>query len=124
MNATVLAYNLEPAELKKLKKICAGNGARVRRAAPEDFSQPTGALCGVEKRISPSAPEGGGLDEKLLVLAHFAPRQLDALLAGLRTARVCTDTLKAVLTPANAKWDAYRLCAQLQRERQASERLS
>lgn len=47
MNATVLAYNFEGAELKKLKKLCSGRGVRLRAVAPGDFSQPVGALCGL-----------------------------------------------------------------------------
>lgn len=118
MDAAVLAYNFDGAELKKLKKLCSGKLARVRAVAPEDFSQPIGALCGVEKRVEPPPP-AAPVDEQILVLAHFAPRQLDALLADLRTARVGTAALKAVLTPTNAKWNADRLCAELRRERDA-----
>lgn len=118
MDAAVLAYNFGGAELKKLKKLCSGKLARVRAVAPEDFAQPIGALCGVEKRIEnpPAAP----MSEQILVLAHFAPRQLDALLAEMRTARVATAALKAVLTPTNAKWSADRLCAELLKEREAA----
>ncbi len=119
MDAAVLAYNFDGAELKKLKKLCTGKGARVRAVAPEDFAQPLGALCGAEKRID-NPPPAAPMDEKILVLAHFAPRQLDALLTDLRTARVGLDALKAVLTPTNAKWTADKLCAELLRERKAA----
>lgn len=118
MDAVVLAYNFEGAELKKLKKLCSGKGARVRAVAAEDFAQPAGALCGVEKRLD-TAPPCGAVEEKMLVLAHFAQRQLESLLSEMRTARVGVGALKAVLTPANAKWSADRLCAELKRERDA-----
>ena len=119
MDAAVLAYNFTGAELKKLKKICSGKLARVRAVAPEDFAQPVGALCGVEKRIEPPPP-AAPVSEQILVLANFAPRQLDALLADLRTARVGTAALKAVLTPTNAKWSADKLCMELLKEREAA----
>lgn len=117
MDAVVLAYNFEGTELKKLKKLCAGKSARVRSVAPEDHAQPVGVLCGVEKRVE--GAQGGAVEEKMLVLAHFAPRQLDSLLTEMRTARVGTDALKAVLTEHNAKWPCARLCAELKREREA-----
>ncbi len=118
MDAAVLAYNFGGAELKRLKKLCTGKGTRCRAVAAEDFSQPIGVLCGVEKRIEnpPAVP----MDEKILVLAHFTPRQLDALLTEMRTARVGLDALKAVLTPTNAKWSADKLCAELLKERDAA----
>ena len=53
----------------------------------------------------------------MLVFAHFAGRQLDSLLAEMRTARVGTDALKAVLTHANSTWSVRRLAAELRRER-------
>ena len=117
MEAMVLAYNIAGPELKKLKKICAGKSVRVRAVTPEDFTQPVGALCGVEKRLESPAPESGELTEKLLVLTHMTQRQLDSLLTELRTARLCTGALKAVLTPTNAKWSSYKLYAELKRER-------
>lgn len=117
MDAVVLAYNFEGAELKKLKKLCADKGVRLRSVQPEDFAQPVGALCGVEKRAE--GVTGVSVEEKLLVLARLAPRQLEALLAEMRTARVGAGALKAVLTPTNGKWSADRLCRELRRERDA-----
>lgn len=121
MDAMVLAYNFEGAELKKLKKLCAGKGARLRAVAPGDWAQPVGALCGVEKRVG-EAPGFEPPGEKMLVLAHFAGRQLESLLTELRTSRVAVDALKAVLTPTNAKWDARTLAAELTRERSAMKK--
>lgn len=118
MDAAVLAYNFDGAELKKLKKLCSGKGIRCRAVAAEDFAQPVGALCGVEKRLD-DPPPAVPVADQILVLARLAPRQLDALLAELRTARVAAAALKAVLTPANAKWSADRLCMELKREREA-----
>ena len=119
MNPTVLACNFGGAELKKLKKLCSGKGARVRAITPEDHAQSVGALCGVEKRaeVTPSAEPA---EEKMLVFAHFAGRQLDSLLAEMRTARVGIDALKAVLTPTNSAWNARRLAAELRREHDAT----
>lgn len=117
MDAVVLAYNFEGAELKKLKKLCAGKGIRARAVAPEDWGQPVGALCLAEKRVQ-DAP-ASAVEEKMLVLARLTQRQLDSLLAEMRTARVGAGALKAVLTASNAAWNADRLCRELRREREA-----
>ena len=117
MNTTVLACNFAGAELKKLKKLCSATGVRLRAVTPEDQAQPIGALCGVEKRLPGASPSAAPAEEKTLVFARLTERQLDSLLTEMRTARVGTDALKAVLTPSNAGWSVHKLAAELMRER-------
>ena len=120
MDATVLAFGFDAAELKGLKALCAKKSVRLRRVSPEDCGQSIGALCGAAKRRENAAP-GGALPGKMLVFAHFRDRQLDMFLSELRTARLGKDALKAVLTPANAPWDAAALYAELSREKSRAE---
>ena len=116
MDATVLAFGFDAAELKGLKAACARKSVRLRRVLPEDCGRSIGALCGAGRRRESAAP-GGTLPGPMLVFAHFRDRQLDAFLSELRTARLGKNALKAVLTPTNAQWDAAALYAGLAREK-------
>lgn len=118
MNTILLAYNFEGAELKALKTLCARKSVRLRRVIPEEYAQPVGAFCGVEKRVEKAA-EDGPRPGKMLVFAGFGEKQLDMFLTELKTARVGGGAMKAVLTPANAKWDSYALFTELAKERNA-----
>ena len=57
----------------------------------------------------------------MLVLAGLTSRQLDALLAALKTARA-GDSLKAVLTEHNARWTGPVLYGELFREKAEMEK--
>ena len=116
MDATVLAFGFDAAELKGLKALCAKKSVRFRGVSPEDYGQSIGALCGADRRLAGAAP-GGALPGPMLVFAHFREKQLDMFLSELQTARLGRDALKAVLTPTNAQWDAAALYAELSRER-------
>ena len=120
MDATVLAFGFDAAELKGLKTLCARKSVRLRRVLPEEHGQSIGALCGAGRRRDCAAP-GGALPGPMLVFAHFRDRQLDMFLSELRTARLGRDALKAVLTPANAQWDAAALYAELAKERNQAQ---
>ena len=120
MDATVLAYGLDAAELKGLKAACARKSVRLRRVLPPDCGQSIGALCGVGRRREDVSP-GGALPGPMLVFAHFREKQLDMFLSELRTARLGLGALKAVLTPTNAQWDAAALYAELAREKSQTQ---
>ena len=120
MDATVLAFGLDTAELKGLKAACARKSVRLRKVPPADCGQSIGALCGAAKRREDAAP-GGALPGPMLVFAHFREKQLDMFLSELRTARLGLGALKAVLTPTNAQWDAASLYAELAREKNQTQ---
>ena len=123
MDATVLAFGFDGAELKGLKTTCMRKGVRLRRASPADCGQSIGALCGAAKRREDAAP-GSAPPGPMLVFAHFRDRQLDMFLSELRTARLGKDALKAVLTPTNAQWDANTLYAGLAREKAQADNIA
>ena len=116
MDATVLAFGFDAAELKGLKTLCARKSVRLRRVLPADCGRSIGSLCGEGPRGEDAAP-GGTLPGPMLVFAHFRDRQLDMFLSELQTARLGRTALKAVLTPTNAQWTAAALYAELARER-------
>lgn len=114
--ATALAYGFESRELKILKTVCARLDIRLRRVTEQECTQPIGSFF----RLAPKAesPEPAAFPGRMLVLARLTPRQLDALLAALKTARAPT-CLKAVLTEQNARWTGPALYAELVREQNA-----
>jgi hypothetical protein len=117
MNTVLLSYNMEGQELKKLKALCARKDVRLRRVLPEEYAQPIGAFCGVEKRTD-ATPEMPLPTQQLLLFAGFGDRQLEMFLGEMKTARIGAGALKAALTPTNAKWDSCALFRELTKERE------
>lgn len=116
MNAPlVLMYNLDGKKGGALRVLCLKLNIRTRVVAPESFSQPVGALVG----LVPESPEVSSpqepFREEMLVLVNFGDKLLNALLQGMRAARIFIP-LKAVLTPSNAQWSSIALHAELARE--------
>ena len=120
MKATVLAYGFDSKEAKPLKAACAKLDIRLRRVEPAEYNQPIGVFFGLEPRAE-DTENAEPLPGRMLVLAGLTDRQLDVLLAALRTARA-TESLKAVLTEHNTKWSAPALYAELARARQEIEK--
>ena len=116
MKATVLAYGFSDGEAKVLRMVCGQMDARLRRVGPEEAGQPIGAFFGLAPRTE-NAP-AGEIPGRMLVLAGFASRQMDAFLSALRTARA-PASLKAVLTEHNAAWTGPALYGELEKERAA-----
>lgn len=65
---------------------------------------------------------GGGqasheaLPARMLLFAAFSDQELYRVLDLCPACGITRDDLKASLTPANSRWDAYRLCANIQEE--------
>ena len=112
MNATVLAFGYEGRELDILKAVCARLGIRPRRVTPAEYGRPVGAFFGPAAGTRNAA---GDIPGRMLVLAGFTERQMDAFLSALRTARA-GSSLKAVLTEHNAGWTGPELYAALAQE--------
>ena len=111
---TILIYNISGPELKKLKALCAGKGVRARAVRPEEYGEPTGALCSLRERTGTPAPSGSV--GQMLIFSGFGEKQLDMMLAELDTARLCKSAVKAVLTQYNISWDAVKLYSELSLE--------
>ena len=120
MEPTVLIYGVEPRQSKRLRELFAKKGVRAKTVRAEEYGEAVGALCGAAKRTG-AAPTDAKMSP-MLVFCRCAARQLDMLLTEMRTARLCTDALRAVLTDTNAAWSGERLCAELERERAGMER--
>ena len=104
----VLCYNLREETLGKLRVLALRLGIAVREVKPEEFALPVGVLAGVLKApdvLEQAAP----FADKMLVMAHFRPGMLDAFLNGFKQSRIVPISLKAMLTPTNAAWNASQL---------------
>ena len=117
MRATVLAYGFSDGEARVLRMVCAQMDIRLRRVGPEEAGLPVGAFFGLAPRAEKESA-GEDIPGRMLVLAGFGPRQMDAFLSALRTARA-PASLKAVLTEHNAAWTGPALYAELEKERAA-----
>ena len=117
MRAAVLAYGYDGRELAAVKAACARLEVRLRRVAPAEYGRPVGAFFGLAPETGAPA-SAGDIPGRMLVLAGFGSRQLDAFLSALRTARAGAS-LKAVLTEHNAAWTGPALYRELAREHAA-----
>lgn len=117
MKTTVLVFGFAGKDLAALKGVCARQGVRLRRVEPAEYGRTLGCFFG-PSAAAPAQPAGEASVGKMLLLAGFAPRQMEAFLSALRLARV-GDCPKAVLTEHNAAWTAPALYRELCRERDA-----
>lgn len=118
MQPTLLAFCIAPAKLAKLRVLCVRMGVRLRTVRPAEYGQSLGALAGLcppDAAEAPSAP----LPDEMLVLAHFRPGMLEALLDGFRQARIPPVALKAMLTETNAGWTPPELFREISAEHES-----
>lgn len=99
-----------------VKNLCALRGLRLRPVDPDETGRTLDSLA--FGKPTPAGP-AESIPEPLMVLCGFSSSQLDSLLAALRKAGVPQTCLKAVLTPANARWTLSALYRELCRERLA-----
>ena len=120
MRPTVLAYGYDGKEIKTVKTVCARLELRLRRVEPTEYGQSIGAFFGLVPRKE-EGQDAGDIPGRMLVLAGLTSRQLDGLLSALKTARA-GDSLKAVLTEHNARWNGPALYGALVREKAEMEK--
>ena len=111
---TVLAVNILPEKLGRLRFLCLRLGIRVTVAEPRMFGCAVGDL--VAGTAAPVRGKWAPFADEMLVMAGFRPGMLDAFLAGFREMGIPSVPLKAMLTETNAAWTLERLHAALQEE--------
>ena len=111
---TVLAVNVLPEKLGKLRFLCLRLGIRVTVAEPRAFGCAVGDL--VAGTAVPARGKWAPFPDEMLVMAHFRPGMLDAFLGGFRETGIAPIPLKAMLTETNAAWPLERLHAALKEE--------
>lgn len=114
---TILAYNLSPERAGRIRTLCAVQKLRLRLVEPEEFGLPVGAVAGVLP-----AAEGAPVEpfsEEMLVLCQLSEEALQRFLVSFRKSGIAPVSLKAVLTPTNALWNARALRDELKKEHAA-----
>ena len=116
---TVLAANILPEKLGKLRFLCLRLGIQVRIVEQRCFGCTVGDL--VAGSAAPVRGKWAPFADEMLVMASFRPGMLDAFLAGFREMGIPSVPLKAMLTETNADWTLERLHAALREEHEQME---
>lgn len=114
----VLAFHVE--EAAKLKNILSPLRIRMEEVADADFRQSVGNLAGSKRDMTVEPFAGNVPKESLIVFCDLSEKHLNKVLAAIRQKQIPID-YKAVLTPANRKWDVLKLYLEMERERRSLE---
>ena len=110
----ILAANIQPEKLGKLRFLCLRLGIRVQLVEQRAFGCAVGAL--VAGTAVPTRGKWAPFEDELLVMADFHPGMLDAFLGGFREMGIKPIPLKAMLTETNAEWTLEHLHRALKEE--------
>ena len=119
MTPTILAVNILPEKLGKLRFLCLRLGIRVQIVEQRAFGCAVGEL--VAGGAAPVRGRQAPFTDEMLVMASFRPGMLDAFLGGFREMGIPPVPLKAMLTETNASWPLERLHAALREEHEQME---
>ena len=111
---TVLAVNILPEKLGKLRFLCLRLGIGLRVVEQRAFGCSVGDL--VAGNAAPVRGKWAPFTDEMLVMAYFRPNMLDAFLGGFREMGLAPIPLKAMLTETNAAWTIERLYTALREE--------
>lgn len=111
---TILAINVRPEKLGKLRFLCLRLGIGVRVVEQRAFGCAVGEL--VAGGAEPARGKWAPFTDEMLVMAYFRPGMLDDFLSGFREMGIAPVPLKAMLTDTNAAWTLERLHAALREE--------
>lgn len=118
MEPLVLLYEIPKEMVGKLRFLCMKLDISAKTVPQDHYGVPIGAMAGVLP-MPQELPEPVSISEKMLVLCGFDDKLLDAFLQNYRMDKIPPISLKAVLTPTNASWNAAQLQGELLRERSA-----
>ena len=111
----ILCYNIPSDTLDALSKTAKKLGVDTVTVSPESYALPILSVAsGVKANANPLV--FGNLSEGMLVFVNLSDTVLDVLLGAMRTNGIRVS-LKAIMTPHNAVWDAHTLYNELCRER-------
>lgn len=132
MKETVLLYNFTDKDrVLKLKQALLPLGFRLKAVERKDYLKPIGVLAGVKgmertevsgNTEGPAEYDGPGFDAEMVLMAGFAPAQIDAFIKSLRRTGVGKIDYKAVLTESNKIWDSIKLYQEIKEEHEAMSR--
>ena len=111
----ILCYNVDDRTVRALSELVVRLGVKVVSVPAEAFSQPIAVVAsGLSIDANPLvAPT---FKESVAVFVSMPDVMLDVVLSAMREKGI-RISLKAILTPYNASWDANTLYAELLRDR-------
>ncbi len=112
----LLCYNIATDTLSALTREAARLGIETVKVPPESYSLPLLSVAsGIKAKANPLV-SSAALKEGMLVFVNFPDAVLDVFLGVMRKNGL-RISLKAILTPHNAVWDAHTLYNELCKER-------
>lgn len=112
---TLLMYNLESEKGNKIKLICLRLKIKIRIVKKEEYLQPLGAVAGLLPGNDLIYQEKG-FDDEMMVMVNFTGGMVNAFLQEMRRQQIEPVSLKAMLTPTNARWDSITLHEEIKKE--------
>ena len=99
--------------LSKATPPAGGQGKATPTASGQGKATPTASGQG---KAASTADQGRKLPARMLLFAAFTDQELYSVLDLCPACGITRDDLKAAMTPANSRWDAFRLCENIQEE--------
>lgn len=116
----ILIFCMENSKQQLLLGLCRQLHIKAVVCSDDMETAPIGLLCGAQDWNNPllRVPEGSfpPLSEEMILIAGFSEELLDRFLKESRR-KGCSVSLKAVLTPNNAVWNARMLQDHVKQER-------
>ena len=117
MEKTILIYHFSGEEESALLTLAARKGIRVIPVPPALYERRLSELPAASS--APAAGGGEAFAARMMVFRGFEEGEFDLLLELLRRNKIGLGSLKAVMTPTNARWTSRELYRELEREREA-----
>ena len=118
MTQLVLAYNFPAKHLSKLRMAAMKLGVKVRPVEKREYLQSLGSFTGSLGTFD-SVYDGENFPEPMLVLCGFSQPMVNAFLSLLKSSRLPSIALKAILTETNQGWNSLELHDELKKEHEA-----
>ncbi len=118
-SSSILLYNCEGTEWKKLHSLMAFLRFRLRAVKTEQLGVTIGDLAVGKGDIAATPYEGEGFSEPMIVLCNISQAQMQPTLEVIRRAELPSQPIKAVMTATNMTWNSMELYEELCRERAA-----
>ncbi|MGI6183952.1 MAG: DUF3783 domain-containing protein [Candidatus Fimadaptatus sp.] len=120
--SVILAFNIQPEKLGKLRMLCARVKARLRPVSAEEYSLTLSDIIAGSAPAPDAAPVDESFDEEMLVMAGISGAQLNLFLQDFKRFGIAPIALKAMLTATNSGWTPVQLHSELSAEREAFAR--
>lgn len=120
----ILAFNIPPEKLGRLRLLVARIKARLRPVGPDEHQRKLADIIAspVAAAQGDAVPADAGFGDEMLVMAGLTGAQMNLFLGDFKRFGIPPIPLKAVLTVTNAEWTPVELHRELCAEREAFAR--